>query len=176
MKVKAIASCLGLCLAAWLLPASAQTPTTSLIIVEDRGGSSALPYYEALAPQPEVSSFRQDTAPRRPYSEADMLPVRTPRLTPGKAAKRSIEAPGLTPLFLIGDDNYSRAWLNRRLATLQQLGAVGLVVNVETQPALQALRALAPGLELVPVAADDLAQRLGLSHYPVLITTTGIEQ
>nr|MBF3175129.1 DUF2859 domain-containing protein [Pseudomonas aeruginosa] len=29
---------------------------------------------------------------------------------------------------------------------------------------------------LAPASGDDLAQRLGLRHYPVLITATGIEQ
>ena len=33
-----------------------------------------------------------------------------------------------------------------------------------------------PGVPLAPVAGDDLAERLGLRHYPVLITATGIEQ
>jgi integrating conjugative element protein (TIGR03765 family) len=50
-----------------------------------------------------------------------------------------------------------------------------MVVNVSTPEALAALRRLAPGLMLSPVSGDDLAQRLGLQHYPVLITATGIE-
>jgi len=87
-----------------------------------------------------------------------------------------IQAPGLQPLFLVGDDDRSRAWLRQRVDTLRELNAFGLVVNVESQVALDALRRLAPGLILSPVAADDLAGRLGIRHYPVLITATGIEQ
>ncbi|WP_431819419.1 integrating conjugative element protein [Burkholderia sp. F1] len=162
--------------AAWLSPAAAQSPASSLIVVEDRGGSAALPYYEALAPQADASSPQRGPGSPHRYSEADMLPVRSTRLTPGAVEQRSIQAPGLAPLFLIGDDDRSRAWLSHRKATLLKLGAAGLVVSVETAAALQALRALAPGLTLAPVAADDLAQRLNLSHYPVLITATGIEQ
>ena len=41
---------------------------------------------------------------------------------------------------------------------------------------LARLRALVPGVPLAPVAGDDLADRLGLRHYPALITATGIEQ
>ena len=52
---------------------------------------------------------------------------------------------------------------------------MGLVVNVATPEALVALRRLAPGLMLSPISGDDLAQRLGIRHYPVLITATGIE-
>ncbi|WJV25647.1 integrating conjugative element protein [Pseudomonas chlororaphis] len=176
MKLKSFPCCVALSLATWLSPAAAQQSASPLIVVEDRGGSSALPYYEALAPQEDSRPPARGTSPPRGYSEADMLPVRTPGLTPGVVAQRNIQAPGLTPLFLIGDDDRSRGWLAQRLVTLQQLRAVGLVVNVETAAAMQSLRALAPGLELAPVAADDLAQRLGLDHYPVLITTSGIEQ
>ena len=53
---------------------------------------------------------------------------------------------------------------------------MGLVVNVESMAALTALRRLAPGLTLAPASGDDLAHRLGLRHYPVLITATGVEQ
>ena len=60
--------------------------------------------------------------------------------------------------------------------SLRQRGAVGLVVNVETVQGLARLRALVPGVPLAPVVGDDLAERLGLRHYPVLITATGIEQ
>ncbi|MGS8281918.1 DUF2859 domain-containing protein, partial [Pseudomonas aeruginosa] len=38
------------------------------------------------------------------------------------------------------------------------------------------LRALVPGVPLAHVSGDDLAERLGLRHYPALITATGIEQ
>ncbi|HFS0748524.1 TPA: PFL_4695 family integrating conjugative element protein, partial [Pseudomonas aeruginosa] len=54
--------------------------------------------------------------------------------------------------------------------------AVGLVVNVETVQGLARLRTLVPGVPLAPMSGDDLAERLGLRHYPVLITATGIEQ
>ena len=109
-------------------------------------------------------------------AEAAMLPVRSTQLSPGEVQRRVIRAPGLTALFLIGDDERSRAWLRQRQAALRELQAVGLVVNVESMAALTALRRLAPGLTLSPVSGDDLAQRLGLRHYPVLITATGVEQ
>ena len=151
-----------------------------LIVVEDKGGTSALPYYRALNPQ--------DTQPGQPATpqpvpriggpaeaEAAMLPVRSARLTPGDELRRVIRAPSLTPLFLVGDDDRSRAWLKQRRVELQAQRAVGLVVNVATPDALAALRRLAPGVMLSPASGDDLAQRLGLKHYPVLITATGIE-
>ncbi len=91
-------------------------------------------------------------------------------------ARRVIEAPGLRPFFLVGDDDVSHAWLRRQATLLRERGAAGLVVNVKTADGLARLRALLPGVPLSPVAADDLAERLGVRHYPVLITSTGIEQ
>ena len=82
----------------------------------------------------------------------------------------------MQPFFLVGDDAASHAWLRQNADALRERNAWGLVVNVETSQALAQLRALAPGLNLSPVSADELAERLGLRHYPVLVTATGIEQ
>ena len=156
------------------------TASQPLIVVEDRGGVSALPYYQALNPQ-DAGPAQPPAARPMPRvdnladAEVAMLPVRSARLTPGDEPRRVIRAPGLVPLFLVGDDDRSRAWLRQRRAALQELRAMGLVVNVATPEALVALRRLAPGLMLSPISGDDLAQRLGIRHYPVLITATGIE-
>lgn len=160
--------------------ALAKSTAQPLIVIEDRGGASALPYYQALNTQ--VDDSRNPAAPM-PASrigglaeaEALMLPVRSARLSPGDEPRRVIRAPRLTPLFLIGDDARSRAWLLQRRGALQKLRAMGLVVNVASPEALAALRRLAPSLMLSPASGDDLAQRLGIRHYPVLITSTGIE-
>ncbi|HHT8996819.1 TPA: integrating conjugative element protein [Burkholderia cenocepacia] len=156
----------------------AQNATSPLIVVEDRGGISALPYYQALNPQDAGSPTPPAPASRIGNSadaEAAMLPVHSTRLSPGDEPRRVIRAPGLTPLFLVGDDDRSRAWLRQHQTKLRDLQAVGLVVNVVSVEALASLRRLAPGLVLSPASADDLAQRLGIRHYPVLITATGIE-
>ncbi|EPZ6036700.1 integrating conjugative element protein [Pseudomonas aeruginosa] len=166
------------CLALPWLPVIAQAD--ALIVVDDHGGASALPYYEALNLQPRagVSAPLIET-PRPPtvvVNDASMLPVRSLRLSPGEVARRVIEAPGLRPFFLIGDDQRSHIWLQQRTPRLRELGAVGLVVNISSAESLDALRALVPELPLLPVAGDDLAERLDLRHYPVLITATGLEQ
>jgi integrating conjugative element protein (TIGR03765 family) len=176
MKRMILAATLGLLTVA---SAAAQRSTEPLIVVEDRGGTSALPYYRALNPQnapglpPAPVPASRIGGPAD--AEAAMLPVRSARLSPGNEPRRVIRAPGLTALFLVGDDERSRAWLQQRRAALQDLRAVGLVVNVVTPEALATLRRLAPGLILSPASGDDVAQRLGVRHYPVLITATGIE-
>ncbi|WP_437610033.1 integrating conjugative element protein [Erwinia sp. V71] len=170
---------LGIVLCAGGVPALAGEPP--LVVVEDHGGRSALPYYQALdlpprQGQPGPPRISEPPSAGKTFSEADMLPVRSERLSPGDEPRRVIQAPGLTPVFLIGDDERSRAWLLERKAALHEISAIGLVVNVGSAEELAGLRRLAPELTLSPVSGDDLAQRLGLRHYPVLITPTGIEQ
>ena len=133
-----------------------------LIVVEDRGGTPALPYYQALNLGHNISRSK--------------LPARTPSLTPGKVTPRAIRSPGMTPFFLVGNDPLSRAWLRQQADVLRNLDAMGLVVNVDTLDELEQLRDSVPGLTLSPVPADELAGRLGLKHYPVLITATEIRQ
>ncbi|MCW5233401.1 integrating conjugative element protein [Verminephrobacter eiseniae] len=188
MKHHAIAPSIAVAVLASIIPTATVAQSAPLIVVEDRGGASALPYYEGLNPQPRTGQAglvppRIDAphAPATPPSpqagsEAAMLPVRSARLSPGEVTRRVIRAPGLMPLFLVGDDDRSRAWLRLRAPALRELGALGLVVNVESAEALAALRRLAPGLTLAPASGDEFAERLNLHHYPALITATGIEQ
>lgn len=146
-----------------------------LIVVEDKGGVSALSYYRSLNPEPSSPEVSQNLKIPNAIA-AQGLPVRSTRMTPGTVQGRAINAPGLQPLFLIGDDETSRLWLQKHGTALQQMQAVGLVVNVASLERLALVRAWIPNVQISPVSGDDLAQRLGLSHYPVLITPTAIEQ
>lgn len=154
-----------------MLPLAVQA--ASLTVVEDRGGVSALPYYQSLNPEPAQA---QRQAPLPQPAQALGFPVRSQRLTPGTVQGRALNAPGLQPFFLIGDDDLSRQWLASRGETLQRLGAAGLAVNVTSAQRLATIRSWAPGLAISPVVGDDLAARLGIAHYPVLITPTALEQ
>lgn len=101
----------------------AQTASAPLIVVEDRGGDSALPYYRSLNPQSDQATppapMPAPRAGNAADAEAAMLPVRSTQLSPGEVQRRVIRAPGLTALFLIGDDERSRAWLRQRQAALR---------------------------------------------------------
>ncbi len=152
------------------LPSNAEQHAV-LKVVEDHGGSSALPYYQDIDPEPThappvLTGVRSGGA----------FPVATPELSPGPVQGRVINAAGLQPMFIVGDDPTSQAWLKQKLPQLQSLQAVGLAVNVSNAARLQEIRRWAPGLQLIPVPASDIAGRLGLQHYPVLITATTLQQ
>ncbi|AUA33395.1 integrating conjugative element protein [Pseudomonas sp. SGAir0191] len=105
-----------------------------------------------------------------------VLPVRSARLSPGAVQPRTLSLPSMTPLFLVGQDTTSLAWLSRHAQALQDIGANGLAVEVDDVQALRRIQTAAPGLNIWPVSGDDIAERLELEHYPVLITPTGLEQ
>ena len=108
--------------------------------------------------------------------EAWILPVRSAHLSPGQIASRALNMPGLRPFFLVGDDPQSLAWLRQRAAEMQEMGAAGLAVEVADTEALARIRAAAPGITILPVNGNDIATRLQIYHYPVLITATSLGQ
>ena len=108
--------------------------------------------------------------------EAWILPVSSSRLSPGPVTPRSLKMPGMQPFFLVGGDPQSLTWLRQRAAELQELGAAGLAVEVADTEALARIRAAAPDITIMPVNGNDIATRLQIEHYPVLITATLLEQ
>lgn len=122
----------------------------------------------AAQPAPQHENLR--------YDESAMLPVISPSLSPGEVQPRTLQLPALTRLFLVGDDPRSLAWLEHHAERLRQLGAAGLAIQVADMQALQRIRAAGPGLTILPISGEDLARRLDLRHYPVLIRTDRLEQ
>ena len=142
---------------------SARTLANALLLTLT-GGSTLV----TAQPEPPRGDIRHD--------ESRMLPVSSPSLSPGDVESRDLELPALTRLFLVGDDPRSLAWLAEHAESLRQLGAAGLAVEVADLPALERIRGAGPGLTILPVSGEDIGQRLGLRHYPVLIRSNRLEQ
>lgn len=148
-----------------------------LEVIGDLGGESAVRFYEGIQPEHDDNAPRHPNALPAQITEADMLPVVSHLLTPGTVQPRQLNLPGMSvPIFLVGYDPTSLHWLERNAKRLKTLNATGLVINVRNTDQLNQLRETAPGLTLLPVSADDLAHRLKLSHYPVLMTATELSQ
>ncbi|QIQ22162.1 integrating conjugative element protein [Zophobihabitans entericus] len=149
------------------------------IVVKNKGGVSALPYYEAIGltkePPSSPVTIQRPTRPNK-VDESAFLPVQSKLLNPGRFSARQMKMPGFSPIFLIGNDSLSKRWLAENQTKLKLLGAMGLVVQVDNIQQLHQIRSIAPELKLSPVSGDDIAKRLRLQHYPVLITENGISQ
>lgn len=151
----------------------------SLTVVEDAGGVPAAQYFDALKADADDPPQKRPAAKplNRSATEADMLPVKSSKLSPGMVQSYEAKHEGMMqPIFVVGADRMSVLWLKQREKALQQMNAIGFAVQVPDMNALTALREVAPGLQIVPVSGDELAERFGLAHYPVLITPTSIEQ
>ncbi len=105
------------------------------------------------------------------------VPVVTPTMSPGKISPRSIHHPYLSnPIFIVGYDMISLSWLQEHKEKLKQNHAIGIVVNVQTEQQVNQLQQVAGGIQITPVSGTKVAKQLSLAHYPVLISSTLIEQ
>lgn len=147
-----------------------------LNVVADLGGESAIRFYEPIQPVHSENAPKHPNAIPSSIPEENMLPVVSHKWSIGQVKPKALNLPGALPIFLIGDDETSQHWLAQRKTQLQALGATGLVINVQTMEGLNRLRHIAPELTIVPVSADALAERLGISNYPLLMTAEGVSQ
>ncbi len=117
-----------------------------------------------------------------PFAPEARLPVFTPEMTPGPI-NRDLSPEirqrllGLSrPLFLVGADAGSLAWLTAHRQRLAEVSAIGQLIQARNPADLQAVTAASGGLPILVAPASDIARAMGLRHYPVLISREGIEQ
>ena len=102
------------------------------------------------------------------------FPVRSSSLSPGLVTPRRFATGVTRPLFLLGTDRTSIAWLTANHDRVRQLNAVGLVIEAPNAAAVEALQAIVTDVPLHAVPGNALAAHFGLRHYPVLITANGL--
>lgn len=150
------------------------TGHAGLNVLVDLGGEDATPYFDGINKQPGLPEASSATPPVS--AMAAMFPISTPEMTPGTVEDSSLQLPGIGALFLIGDDEQSRYWLAENAQALIARHAAGMIVSVDSASAVESLRDLAPGVPMAPASGSELARRLQLRHYPVLITDTGLSR
>ncbi|BFM18928.1 integrating conjugative element protein (plasmid) [Maricurvus nonylphenolicus] len=144
----------------------------SLTVIYDSGNTLPIAPY---LPQRSEPQPKQSVLPTK--RQSFQLPIETPSMSPGSVSATAKPLKYLQqPLFLIGADKQSKAWLKARHDQLVNLSAVGLLVQVDTLEEIKAIQALAKGLRLIPASAESFAKPLALKHYPVLISKDGWEQ
>jgi len=119
-----------------------------------------------------------------PAALSNLLPLRSPGLEIGDTADSTLNPEALTrlaqgnprPFFLIGSDAVSLQWLAYHRDTLRSLGAVGMLVQADTEADVRRVAEVAQGLSITLGSGSDLAAALGIDRYPVLITPDGIRQ
>lgn len=155
-----------------------------LTVIHDSGATRPLaPYLEVFGETPRMDPPARNENSIEKLGAADLsnlLPIRTPGLTPGTVMPRPLRLPNngtlSRPFFLIGSDARSREWFATHRDRLQAIGAVGMLVQANTEADLAAIAAIADGIPILPAPATDIARALGLEHIPALVSRHGIEQ
>jgi integrating conjugative element protein (TIGR03765 family) len=158
-----------------LMPVLAWAEVT---VIFDSGNTRSLaPYLEILEPSERVNNNQPTRSNTLGAADIQtLLPICSPGLSPGPVQSRAHNRPFARPFFLIGSDPRSRQWLVKHRERLKAIGAVGMLVQADSLEDLQATASLSGGLPIMPASAADIANVLGISHYPVLVTSQGIEQ
>lgn len=164
-----------------LLVGMALTPVLAwagVTVIYDSGDTRPLaPYLEMLKGSERSTNRAATSAPKLGAAEARaLLPIRSPGLSPGPVQSRTHPRPFARPFFLIGSDPGSLQWLITHRERLKAIGAVGMLVQAETLADVQATADASGGLPIMPASGADIAAALGIAHYPVLVTSQGIEQ
>jgi integrating conjugative element protein (TIGR03765 family) len=152
-----------------------------LEVIYDSGDTQPLaPFLEVFAETPTPRAAVRSGHDLGAADATRLLPIRSPGLTPGVVARRTVKRSDAIriprPFFLVGSDLRSREWLATHRDRLEQLGALGMLVQAETVEDLEAMARIAEGLPILPASATDIARALGLEHFPVLVSRGGIEQ
>jgi integrating conjugative element protein (TIGR03765 family) len=105
------------------------------------------------------------------------VPIRTSNMRPARIESRDAYFPNLvTPVFIVGADANSLAWLRTWREVLFNVGAVGWVVQAEDAGELRAIAEAGRGLRMMTLDGESIPEVFGVSSYPVLITSRAIEQ
>lgn len=141
---------------------------------------------ETLATDPAKASDpnRSSKSMLGPAALSNLLPLHSPGLEVGDSVDSSLNPEVLTrlaqgnphPFFLIGSDTVSLQWMAYHRDTLRSLGAVGMLVQADTEADVRRVAEVAQGLSITLGSGSDLAAALGIDRYPVLITPDGIRQ
>ena len=164
-----------------------------LTVIYDSGETRPLaPLLSPLLSKKAQSTNPAESSEQNPSSKSllgpatlsNLLPIRSPGLVVGDTADSQLSPEALArlaqgnprPFFLIGSDALSVQWLVTHHDTLKALGAVGMLVQADTEADVRRVAEAAQGLSITLGSGSDLAAALGIHHYPVLITRDGIRQ
>jgi integrating conjugative element protein (TIGR03765 family) len=108
--------------------------------------------------------------------------TKTPELTVGYVStninnqvRAQLKAAGIA-IFIVGSDPTSLKWLSINKKHLTKLKALGIAVNISDHSQFRKLQAITPTLTITPTNGKDYYSTFNIKHYPVLISSNGLEQ
>ena len=105
-----------------------------------------------------------------------MFPLRPKlQLRARNTVRIDFKFPVARPLCILGNDAYSRQWLQFNAKELLRAGALCYLIEAQNAGVLAPLRALAPGVPITTIS-DAVFVQAGLRGYPAVISRTGVVQ
>lgn len=162
-----------------LLSLAHVNPAVALTVIQVDGPVTAIqPYLTRIQHQsPYLIEENAMLTKLTPKVFAPSLPVTPAPLTVGQVKRQLVHYPQLPqPIFLIGKDTESLAWLQEHKARLQTLKAIGFLIEANTPEEWKAIQASAAELPIIPANGSIFVKRFKVEHYPVLISQAMVEQ
>jgi integrating conjugative element protein (TIGR03765 family) len=131
----------------------------ALTVIYDNGNTQPIAPFLGVFESADESPQQSPIPTKLQLGAADpeaWLPIESPGLTPGPVQTRSHDRPFARPFFLIGSDAHSRQWLRDHRERLNEIGAVGMLVQADTLEDLHTIAELADGLSILPASASDV--------------------
>ena len=150
------------------------------VVLHDSGQTKPLaPFYSGVKSKVEQPPRVSTAVPPHGFR----LPISSELMTLGIVERRALvkindnmPRSATRPLFLIGADARSLAWVRDNHRRLKELRAVGMLIEARTDAEVFAALDAVGDIPLFGGSADEIAQALKLQHYPVLITPQGVSQ
>ena len=118
----------------------------------------------------------QSMAAPVPAAIESMFPLRPKlQLRARNTVRIDFKFPVARPLCVLGNDAYSRQWLQFNAKELLRAGALCYLIEAPNTDVLTPLRALAPGVPITTIS-DAVFVQAGLRGYPAVISRTGVVQ
>ena len=140
------------------------------VVYKSNNTISTAPYYSAIKRKTRTSALSTPPVTAdNPHHLANRIPIRSTTLRPGEP--RVVEQAHQQPVFVMGGDVASREWFEREAAQLARMGAVGVVIALETQKEWAHIHRIARRHRLIvhAVEGDAIADAYQIDTYPTLI-------
>ena len=149
-----------------------QASATPTVIYNNGNTINAQPFY----PFKRVTSSDLKHIPKYTTKTIKRFPIVSSMLSIGKVKNTKIKSKLPRAICVIGDDKYSKRWLQNKRMVLNTSNALCLVVNVDSKQRFNAIEARTPSVEFQALNGDIIAQQLNIKHYPFLLDNGFISQ
>jgi integrating conjugative element protein (TIGR03765 family) len=105
-----------------------------------------------------------------------IFPFAPQGMTVGRVKARATNLHLATPIFLVGSDDTSTAWLEKYKTKLIACHAEGFLIEANDVDAVAKMQKMAGSLPLSILPDSSIGSVVGVQHYPVLISAHFIEQ